>query len=464
LEQRLLLSATYAITDLGTLGGPDSYATGINASGQVVGSSYTSNSTSHAFLYSAGVTIDLNSLIPADSGWTLSNANAINDRGQIVGQGINPGGQPHAFLLTLSPYVLITHSNWQPFLPAKTSFDINAQPAMPVIHAELFGADLSASESVVWKATVFYNAVDDTTQAPPVAKDIPAQVFITTLSGPDANKFTLDFPSSVGGRLVIKAFVNGNLAAKLDGLHITADNPTQTQIDDFVESFTAPAAYPDFSSDSPYEYHNIIEGIVNDESAYQQFQGMPGETNRTDPNWSGDKLGGAGLMQITNPAPTIADIWNWHQNIIDGIKKFNAAFQSNGQDLPNSLPTLSRRYRARIKQALQDSATADAVKAQGLKLVVPQISTTQYTADEATVLMGIRAFNGIGGLPVEDPVLGSSGLQEFTLILDSSGEPELTIDPVQHTATVAWREVLPKERQKQGTPNYVNKVLAADPF
>jgi len=113
---------------------------------------------------------------------------------------------------------------------------------------------------------------------------------------------------------------------------------------------------------------------------------------------------------------------------------------------------------------LQDSATADAVKAQGLKLVVPQISTTQYTADEATVLMGIRAFNGIGGFPVEDPVLGSSGLQEFTLILDSSGEPELTIDPVQHTATVAWRDVLPKERQKQGTPNYVNKVLAADPF
>jgi probable HAF family extracellular repeat protein len=42
---------------------------------------------------------DLNSLIPAGSGWVLDGATAVNDAGQIAGYGtIN--GAAHAFLLT----------------------------------------------------------------------------------------------------------------------------------------------------------------------------------------------------------------------------------------------------------------------------------------------------------------------------------------------------------------------------
>jgi probable HAF family extracellular repeat protein len=42
---------------------------------------------------------NLNDLIPADSGWVLSEAHGINDAGQIVGVG-TVGGLFHAFLLT----------------------------------------------------------------------------------------------------------------------------------------------------------------------------------------------------------------------------------------------------------------------------------------------------------------------------------------------------------------------------
>jgi hypothetical protein len=48
---------------------------------------------------SAGGMKDLNSLIPANSGWTLINANAINNVGQITGYG-QKGAYNHAFLLT----------------------------------------------------------------------------------------------------------------------------------------------------------------------------------------------------------------------------------------------------------------------------------------------------------------------------------------------------------------------------
>jgi len=95
-------TVTYTITDLGTLGGSSSSPSGINASGQVVGYSYTAgNLSTHAFLYSDGAMVDLNSLTGPASGWQqLDYAQGINDAGQIVGYGINAAGQTHAFLMT----------------------------------------------------------------------------------------------------------------------------------------------------------------------------------------------------------------------------------------------------------------------------------------------------------------------------------------------------------------------------
>ena len=64
----------------------------------MVGSYTTSGGSDHAFLYSDGTEQDLNTLIPASSGWTLEDAYGINDSGQVVGTGVNPSGQTHAFL------------------------------------------------------------------------------------------------------------------------------------------------------------------------------------------------------------------------------------------------------------------------------------------------------------------------------------------------------------------------------
>ena len=53
-----------------------------------------------AFLWtSAGGMVDLNTLLPSDSGWQLNTAFGINDAGQITGHGYH-NGQFHAFLLS----------------------------------------------------------------------------------------------------------------------------------------------------------------------------------------------------------------------------------------------------------------------------------------------------------------------------------------------------------------------------
>jgi probable HAF family extracellular repeat protein len=94
--------AASTTVDLGLVHGGDTCANAINNSGEVVGESFASIGTftdSHAFVYNGSTSADLNSLIAANSGWTLTTALGINDSGDIVGGGIFDG-QMHGFLLT----------------------------------------------------------------------------------------------------------------------------------------------------------------------------------------------------------------------------------------------------------------------------------------------------------------------------------------------------------------------------
>jgi probable HAF family extracellular repeat protein len=86
--------------DLGTLGGKYGFAHAINNKTQVVGDSdIGEGEEKHAFLWQNGKMTNLNTLIPAHSGWELYGAYGINNWGQIVGGGIL-NGKKRAFLLT----------------------------------------------------------------------------------------------------------------------------------------------------------------------------------------------------------------------------------------------------------------------------------------------------------------------------------------------------------------------------
>ena len=86
--------AKYAVRDLGTLGGTVTAAADVNAMGQVVGFSMTSEGFLHAFVWDRGVMTDLGTL-----GGESSYATAINDSGWVVGfSQISRSRSSHAFL------------------------------------------------------------------------------------------------------------------------------------------------------------------------------------------------------------------------------------------------------------------------------------------------------------------------------------------------------------------------------
>jgi probable HAF family extracellular repeat protein len=97
----VLWNTSNVIKDLGVLkGGTYSVAFGVNESSVVVGYGNISTNAAHAMIWTSSKGMqDLNSLIPANSGWVLINANGINRVGQITGYG-SKNGHNHAFLLT----------------------------------------------------------------------------------------------------------------------------------------------------------------------------------------------------------------------------------------------------------------------------------------------------------------------------------------------------------------------------
>jgi probable HAF family extracellular repeat protein len=95
------------LTDLGVFPGDfASLAFNINDSGQVIGTSIDDGFNLRAVIWQnpepgrPGVPVDLNSLIPANSGLYLQTAQGINDLGEIVGVATQTStGQTHGFLL-----------------------------------------------------------------------------------------------------------------------------------------------------------------------------------------------------------------------------------------------------------------------------------------------------------------------------------------------------------------------------
>ena len=104
---------TYSITKLGSPPGEGVVEpSGINDLGQIVGSYNIEIPVRPSSFYSpGGGWVDLDSLLPANSGWSELTPLGINDEQQIAGWG-SYNGVESAFLLDLAPFIVPTRLEW----------------------------------------------------------------------------------------------------------------------------------------------------------------------------------------------------------------------------------------------------------------------------------------------------------------------------------------------------------------
>ena len=123
---------------LGTLGGNYSVPGGINDKNQVVGSSGRSDLSGAGFIWNEqeGM-LDLNALVPEDSGWHLGDAVAINENGWIAGCGYYQGKSQGYLLIPIPPTLQIRSTNTNvsiSWAPAWLNLVLEAAPAADTNH------------------------------------------------------------------------------------------------------------------------------------------------------------------------------------------------------------------------------------------------------------------------------------------------------------------------------------------
>lgn len=172
------------IVDLGTLGGTNSIAYCLNNAGTAVGMAQTAAGMPHAFMVTnvlgggMGGTvhmIDLNNLIPTNSGWELMVARGMNAAGQIVGWGMD-AGRTNAFLLTPVPSPVIMMSVTGPEVVG---------PGTPIT----LGMQMSASEPLTYQW--LQNGM-------PIAAATNATYTISGMTMANAGHYTVTARSAVG--------------------------------------------------------------------------------------------------------------------------------------------------------------------------------------------------------------------------------------------------------------------------
>jgi hypothetical protein len=292
---------------------------------------------------------------------------------------------------------------------------------MPAIKAQarVVGVtpDPTATTNFEWAATLELNAA--TTPNGPARKIANVPISQSLVGG----KFTLQFSQVHGGilTLTVEAQIDKQvLRASVTGIKVGGTNPSSQLV---------AQKFPD----------KTLRQIVAHESSTRQFAGIDAM-----PLWSGDRKGRVGMMQLTRPAPTDDEVWDWVANM------------KSGETLLKEKRAVAKAYPAKVRQSkkFQDLVAAYNKARQDSKKPTLTIALPEFSADELEKDT-IRGFNGFAG----NDAFGFP-LHEFRVPVDANGLLLVTENADGKTAAVAWERVPAADRPSVGDPNYVNNVLA----
>jgi hypothetical protein len=346
---------------------------------------------------------------------------------------LNPSANPRFGSLNADPHAGIVAIRCTPDV---SEFPITTAPAMPAIQvqASVLGItpDPTAITTFEWTATLEFNPTE-------CRNGIPASFPPITLTGVSTGgAFAVRFTEIQGGRLIIRVkarVAGGEIRGERRDLRIIGTNPLYPQLTQALPS-------------------RVFRALVWHESRGRQFLGTANGGTSACPLFSADRLGGVGLMQLTRPAPTREQTWNWRANVTAGLALFQVKMQS------------ARAYPAQYRTSAAFQALVTAYNADRAKNKLPpvQVSIPEFTAEQVE-LDALRGYNG-----------WSAGIHEYRAARDAAGQLIVDLAPDGKTGMARWEQVSAADRRtgalgaglpesRLGDPDYVRHVTQANvPF
>src|SRR5262249_44393258 len=145
--------------------------------------------------------------------------------------------------------------------------------------------------------------------------------------------------------------------AERTDLKIVGTNPLYSQLADEIPS-------------------KVFRAITWHESRGRQFLGNANGGTSACPLFSGDRKGGVGLTQLTRPAPTNEQTWNWRANIAGGMRLFDEK-----KGIARAWPKTYRESKS--FKALVDAYNAEraAKKLAAIPITLPDFTNEQVELD-----------------------------------------------------------------------------------
>jgi len=311
--------------------------------------------------------------------------------------------------------------------PAGTQFAITADAQMPTITvtAALQNETLPAGATPIheWSATLtFEGGTPPTNTAYGSGRSTShAPMAPQTSASPS---WRIPFTEVSGGLLTVQVVLRaGGVERRARATWtIVGTNPSSTAIRAFANSIGADRA--------------VFRKKMRQESSLQQFR-TPGNW----PKYSIVGLGGVGLCQLTRPAPTAGQTWNWKDNVRGGW-----ALYLEKERIARAYPR-NERNSERFKGLVRAWNTART--AQGLPSI--PVELPDYTPEQLE-LDTLRGFNGY-----------ANRLHEYRVRMQGE-QLWVTVSPDGNTGRAEWERVPVADRGTVGDPNYVENVLAREDF
>jgi hypothetical protein len=303
---------------------------------------------------------------------------------------------------------------------AGPAFFITAEPAMPQVTVRAVVDDADADALTYnWSVSIVFDATK-CRHGRPANSTTSSFSAITTVP-----EFTPEFPEIRGGDLQIGVSVSvadQTITAATTGLKIGGTNPALADLRDAI-------------------VEEPLRRLVRQESGGRQFVAAPEGGQALCPLFSGDNLGGAGLLQVTNPAPTQDEIWSWRANVA-AARRLWAQKVAVAKAFPQRCHACDtfQQLAAEFNQDRQSNGLAP------LTIAVPAFTDDQFQLD------AIRGYNGYAGRDFLGLYLHEFrvAVRDGRLVINDNGDG---------TGSVLWERVPVEDRPASGDPKYVENVM-----